>query len=391
MNKINKYANLYFCFYANSEEIKSTNIYNAVSYSANNLNEEIIGLLSDYNNSRITTFVPLATYKVTKKIFFYPRNLILDKTLKLPVLNFKFLKLLSINIISFLVSVDFLVKNRHNKSQLISFNPDPHFILPVILFYILRKRSICLIADIEFIKNKIEGRLGYRDRAEMLSFRLHSEYLTFNKSNLLFIDKNKVFHEIPFPIVIANVFDVDLNIRIKNKNISFFGAIREIYSIDELILLAKKIPIGFKLKLYGKGELVSLVTKATTNNFRLEYCGFIQYDKSLKMQSEATFLILLMQEKLHHQLMFPNKLVEYLHSGTPILVDSLNNIPEYLREYVNTIDINSISIEDEINRLVDHAVYKSLLNKAIKGREYVQIYFNKDSFRKKLKQILYHI
>lgn len=388
MNENNHHAILYFCFYANAEEIKSPNVFKAVSYSANNLNKEIIALVSGYSNSRITTFVPHVPFKGSKKIFFNPRNLTLDRPLRLPVLNFKFLKLLSINIISLLVAIEFLIKNRGIKSQLLSFNPDSHFILPVIMFSLLRKRSVCLIADIEFIKNKIEGRFGYRDMIEMLSFNLHREYLTFNKSNLLFNYKNKEFHEIPFPIVIESIDDVDTKIRLKSKSISFFGAIREIYSIDLLVFLAKKIPIGFKLKLYGKGELTGLVTKETINNTRLEYCGFVQYEDSLKLQSEATFLILLMQEKLHHQLMFPNKLVEYLHSGTPILVDSLKNIPEYLKGYLNVIDINSNDIEGELNGLVDPTVYSILLNKAIKGREYVQSHFNKDSFKSKLNQIL---
>lgn len=388
MNKEDQNFILYFCFYADIEEIKLPSVFKAVSYSANNLNTEIIDVISDNKNAQVITFVPHTSFKDSKRIFFYPRNLTLKKNLKFPVLNFKFFKLLTINFIALIVAIDFLFRNRGNKSLILSFNPDPYFILPIILFYLLGKKSICLIADIEFIKNKISGKTSFRNIVEMFSFKLHNVYFSFNKSNLIFIGSNKTFHEIPFPIVIEKNTSVNKAVRLNNKNIVFSGAISEIYSINELLSLSKKLPFGFKLHLYGKGDLVELVNNEMQHNDRLEYYGFVKHEESLKFQSEATFLIFIMQDKLHLRLSFPNKLIEYLHSGTPILVDSIKYIPDYLQEYLTIIETRSNDIQNQITKLLMPNNYNKLLIKAQKGKEYVQTNYSRIIFRKKFNEVL---
>jgi glycosyltransferase involved in cell wall biosynthesis len=245
---------------------------------------------------------------------------------------------------------------------------------------LLRIKKICLVADIEFIKNKINRKLTIRDYLELLLFWTQSSFITFNLANTLYKRPSQKAAEVPYPI------KIDVNLELKKnkfkdkKIIVFSGALREIYSIRDLIEISNRLPENFELHIYGKGDLYVELITAEKSNPKIRYFGFVTFEESIKKQTEAMFLVILFKGKLHHKLMFSNKLVEYLYTGTPVLIDSAEFIPKQLRDYVNVIDFQSENFENELMDLVKFKNYRKLLLKSLKGREFVQSMYNSDVF-----------
>jgi hypothetical protein len=63
-------AMLYFAFFADKDELYDKKVLDAVSFSANNLNFEILGILSNSKTAKVYTLGPVPTYKFQRKSVF---------------------------------------------------------------------------------------------------------------------------------------------------------------------------------------------------------------------------------------------------------------------------------------------------------------------------------
>lgn len=383
-NRKTNIAVFYPCFFVEEIDLKSQGVFEALSYSANNLNKSIIDAINFFNNSYIYTFISVSSFNKSKLFFIFPRRKKLESfyNLRLPVINLRFLKIFSINLVTLFLGIIFVIKNLPNKKILFSYNPDIHFFLNTLVFSLLRIERVCLVADIEFIINSIGQQKTFRNNLEILSFKSYSSYLTFNARNLIFKHNSRKFLEVPFPIDFHCEFHNSIEEKRTKKNIVFSGAIRDVYSIDKLLKFANYLEDGFHLEIYGKGELLEVLSLTSSMHMNVKYLGFVEFTNSLLAQVQATFLVIFYNHKIHHTLSFSNKLVEYLHSGTPVLVDSLDTIPHNLVKFVNLVNIEEEITSKEISSFFELENYKNLVSKAVEAKKYVESIYNHDEFVK---------
>jgi glycosyltransferase involved in cell wall biosynthesis len=96
-----------------------------------------------------------------------------------------------------------------------------------------------------------------------------------------------------------------------------------------------------RLKIFGKGPMVSYIEEAAVNDSRIQYSGFVSNEEAIRQEMNADILVNPRpsnQEFVRYS--FPIKLMEYLATGTAVVTTKLSCIPD---EYEGLY----IPIEDE--------------------------------------------
>lgn len=134
----------------------------------------------------------------------------------------------------------------------------------------------------------------------------------------------------------------------KDKVILYAGTLNYKYGIKNLInafrLTESK---NYKLLICGVGEAADYIKKQQEKDSRIVYLGFQSQIKVLEMERKAHLLINPRQNDGEYvKYSFPSKTVEYMKSGTPVLMFKLEGIPKCYDDYLyyfDKSDINSMS------------------------------------------------
>ena len=94
-----------------------------------------------------------------------------------------------------------------------------------------------------------------------------------------------------------------------------------------------------ELHLYGTGELVPWIEDISLKHPSIRYMGCVSNEKMVKLQSEADFLVNPRPSNgAFCKYSFPSKTMEYLSSGTPVLMTRLPGVPSEYFDYVFVIE-----------------------------------------------------
>lgn len=95
----------------------------------------------------------------------------------------------------------------------------------------------------------------------------------------------------------------------------------------------------YELHLYGTGELVPWIEKISKEHQNVKYMGCVTNSEMVKIQSEAMLLVNPRPSKEEFcKYSFPSKTIEYMASGTPVLMTRLPGVPSEYFDYVYTIE-----------------------------------------------------
>ncbi len=144
-------------------------------------------------------------------------------------------------------------------------------------------------------------------------------------------------------IVMEGLFDVD---RIKDfphkeyktdkKVILYTGTLRSIYGVMNLIN-AFEMGDDNKTELWicGNGDAKEAIINKSASNNRIKYLGLVNSKEALKLQVQATVLVNpRTSEGDYTKYSFPSKTIEYLLSGTPVVMNKLPGIPNEYYPYL---------------------------------------------------------
>ena len=228
------------------------------------------------------------------------------------------------------------------------------------------------------------------------------EYMNFSKRNLLwkiakkfdikylyhlkkYIDKFVLFS--PYMaeklsisdnsfIVIEGMVDPSitnyLNNASKNEKVLMYaGSIHKDYGIYDLIEAFGTASIkGFKLHLYGNCPNIEELNKAINKYNNIKYFGSISREKILDLESKALLLVNPRKPfKDFTKYSFPSKTMEYLLSGTPVLMYKLKSIPKEYDDYIFYIDEKSDNgLKDALQNIcnMDTKILKEKGNQAVR-------------------------
>ncbi len=122
--------------------------------------------------------------------------------------------------------------------------------------------------------------------------------------------------------------------------ILYAGKISSTFGVDKLVegFLNAKLD-GIKLVLCGDGDFAPVLRDISSKYPQITYKGVVTHDTVLALEKAATLLVDPRPvESEIAKMSFPSKIIEYMASGTPVLVSNIPSFaPEY-REYQYRID-----------------------------------------------------
>lgn len=123
--------------------------------------------------------------------------------------------------------------------------------------------------------------------------------------------------------------------------ILYTGTLEKRYGILHLINAFVLLPqtINFELWICGNGDAKQVVEEYTKKDPRIVYYGLVPRVKVLELQSKANLLINPRFSTDEYTLYsFPSKTIEYLLSGTPVIMHHLPGIPKEYDSYIYYAD-----------------------------------------------------
>lgn len=141
------------------------------------------------------------------------------------------------------------------------------------------------------------------------------------------------------------------------KTIFYSGMLYAKFGVKNLIdAFSATHNSSYRLQLCGCGDLEDYIKQQAAIDSRINYLGLIPREKVLELQSKADLLINPRQPiEEFTKYSFPSKNIEYLVSGTPVLIYELDGIPEEYYKFCFHIDKKNLNIEyltGEIERIL---------------------------------------
>lgn len=96
---------------------------------------------------------------------------------------------------------------------------------------------------------------------------------------------------------------------------------------------------NFRLIICGSGSAGNYIERASKQDTRIVFKGFVLREEAIQLQKEATAVINPRKPTISlTKYSFPSKTMEYMASGTPMIGYRLEGIPEEYYQYMYTID-----------------------------------------------------
>lgn len=180
---------------------------------------------------------------------------------------------------------------------------------------------------------------------ELILRRRQSKYQTYYNAYDGFIFLTKYMAErIPVGnrpwVVIEGIYNLyddrtkSIETKVGTKSIFYAGTLNERFGIMNLVdAFCRTTDPNYRLVLCGSGDTVGRIKEKAKYDTRIKYLGLLSRTDVLKKQREASLLVNpRTPEGEYTKYSFPSKTMEYLASGIPTLIYSLQGIP---KEYLN--------------------------------------------------------
>lgn len=175
--------------------------------------------------------------------------------------------------------------------------------------------------------------------------------------------------------------------RYKNKVILYTGTLDKRYGVLELInafLLIKEEK--YELWICGDGDGREEIINIISNESQIKWLGQIKREEVLRIQQKATVLVNPRKNDEYTKYSFPSKTIEYLLSGTPVVMRKLDGIPKEYEEYlIYDLEETPESLAQTIKYVCEKSI-DEIDEIGKKGREYVINYKNYTVQAEKLKE-----
>lgn len=193
--------------------------------------------------------------------------------------------------------------------------------------------------------NKVYKLLGLKKRDVnfvMSAVTMFDSYVVLTESIAEALHVNRKPH-----IVIEGIFNPGKEIVVpKNEKKVFLytGGLALEYGVGDLVLaFANMKEENIELWLCGNGNAEEMIKEISTKDPRIKFFGKVEHDKVLEMQHEASFLV----NPRHStedfiKYSFPSKTMEYMASGTPVIMCRLGCLPEEYKKYLLFFEDESI-------------------------------------------------
>lgn len=128
------------------------------------------------------------------------------------------------------------------------------------------------------------------------------------------------------------------------KVIMYAGTLHERFGLRNLLEAFTQITIpDAQLWLFGTGDFEKEIREYAIKDGRIHYFGSVSRSEVLQYEKQATLLVNVRSENdAYTRYSFPSKVIEYMLSGTPMLMTKLPGISEEYYHYTFAVDNNDI-------------------------------------------------
>lgn len=172
-----------------------------------------------------------------------------------------------------------------------------------------------------------------------------------------------------------------------NKTILYAGGIQTRYGVFDLIEAFHRIENNdYKLILCGPCLEMEKLNHYLSSDSRIEYRGLIPTDEVRALQKKVTVLV----NPRHStedftKYSFPSKTLEYMASGTPVLMSPLPSMPEEYKQYLYLFEDESIK---GMKLMIEKVCSLSISELNSKGTSAKIFVYNYKSSKEQIKKIL---
>lgn len=157
----------------------------------------------------------------------------------------------------------------------------------------------------------------------------------------------------------------------------YSGTLDKRYGITDLIDSFNSLnKEGLLLYICGDGADKDYVVNAANQNPNIKYLGLLSREDVIVLQKKALLLINPRRNDGEYvKYSFPSKILEYMSSGTPVLMYKLTGIPNEYYDYVYTINSSKNGFTEALEKV--YLLDKDTLSvKGSKARDFVQEFKN---------------
>ena len=136
-------------------------------------------------------------------------------------------------------------------------------------------------------------------------------------------------------------FSLQTNLK-KDNILLYTGSIDKVFGIEKLVELMKYLPSDYQLWICGAGDYQSILKEKIKRDSRIKYFGFVSKEESVQKQITAKLLINPREDVGEYvKYSFPSKTLEYLQSGTPLIMNKLSCLSDEYDDYIYYFSSNS--------------------------------------------------
>jgi glycosyltransferase involved in cell wall biosynthesis len=168
--------------------------------------------------------------------------------------------------------------------------------------------------------------------------------------------------------------DIDF-CEIKNDFFFYSGSLSEQYGVkamvDNFLVLKNTL---LKLVICGTGELEDYISRLSKINKNIIFLGQIDNDRVKAYQRSALALINPRQNNSDYtKYSFPSKLIEYMHSGRPVIAYKLDGVPNEYNDFIFLVDDYDMSLANAMTHVISLDRHK-LDEMGLKAKTFIETF-----------------
>ena len=183
-----------------------------------------------------------------------------------------------------------------------------------------------------------------------------------------------------------NALNLDANI----FYVMYAGSLDYEYGIMNLVKAVLSIDDErIKLVIYGSGEAEKEIQTIEENTKRLCFMGRVSHEEVVLAERKMSLLVNPRPVKGKYvKYSFPSKIMEYMASGTPVLLTDIPSLPEEYKEFVNIIKGNNIEALKKAICDIAYDNYESQRVKAKNARRFIELKKNEVVQTRKIVELI---
>jgi len=159
--------------------------------------------------------------------------------------------------------------------------------------------------------------------------------------------------------------------KLKNT-ILYTGNLNKKYGIEHLVESFKLLGEGYKLYVRGDGDMVDYVKTEAASHPGIEYLPRMDYEDLKKLQRQVSVLVNpVLPTETFTRNFFPSKTMEYLASGTPVVMYRLGGVPDEYYDYIHTPEDLSIEALSQLLKIICDLSTEESRKYGTKSREFI--------------------